>query len=68
LPEEVERIFFKMKEQLEDSQHPLIRLVKEFHKHFIIYVKNETQNYDFELLKEKTMEIELRDFCEDAIN
>lgn len=45
LPEEVESIFIKIKEQLEDRSHPLSRIVDEFQIQFRKYVESEIEVY-----------------------
>jgi len=39
LPPELLKIFLKIKEQLEDDNHPLSLIVTEFHKQFKHYIQ-----------------------------
>jgi len=48
LPEEVEDIFMKIKEQLEDRSHPLSRIVDEFQVQFKRYVDSEIEMFSSE--------------------
>lgn len=51
MPENIKLVFAKIREQLEDKNHPIIRIISSFQREFIKDTKEKYKAIDPELLK-----------------